>query len=196
VELFVQALTVIRHEVDGLIVGFGSGREPLAAMVSAFGRGDREAVAWLGATFGLTVDPGAVAAPGRTATPVSFTGMLDHRYVPGVLAAMDVQVVPSILPEAFGIVVAEGAAAGALPMVARHSGLAEVSGALEDAIGRAGLFSFDPGARAVTHLAEGIDRLLSLHPAERDELRRAVSAFVAEHWTWARTAASLLAAAG
>jgi hypothetical protein len=44
-------------------------------------------------------------------------------------------------------------------------------------------------------LATGIDRLLSLPKAEREELRRAVSSFVAEHWTWERTAAGLLAAA-
>jgi glycosyltransferase involved in cell wall biosynthesis len=199
VELLVQALAAVGqaalgHDALGLIVGFGSGREPLAALVSAIGRGDREGVAWLGQTFGLAVDPDAVAAPdpGR---PVTFTGMLDHRYAPGALAAMDVQVVPSILPEAFGIVVAEGAAAGALPLVARHSGLAEVSMVLEDEVGRPGLFSFEPGRSAIRSLARGIDRLLSLRAGDRDELRSALSAFVRTHWTWDRTAAGLLAAA-
>ena len=76
---------------------------------------------------------------------VTFTGRLDHRYAPDALAAMDVQVVPSILSEAFGMVAAEGAAAGALPLVARHSGLAEVAAALESEVGRPGLFSFEPG---------------------------------------------------
>jgi glycosyltransferase involved in cell wall biosynthesis len=105
-------------------------------------------------------------------------------------------VVPSILKEAFGMVAAEGAASGALPMVARHSGLAEVAGALETDVGRPGLFSFEPGEGAVQRLAEGIDRLLSLPDGERDELRRAVSSFVATHWTWERTAAGLIDAAG
>jgi glycosyltransferase involved in cell wall biosynthesis len=127
---------------------------------------------------------------------VTFTGLLDHRYAPSALAAMDVQVVPSILKEAFGMVAAEGAASGALPMVARHSGLAEVAGALETDVGRPGLFSFEPGEGAVQRLAEGIDRLLSLPDGERDELRRAVSSFVATHWTWERTAAGLIDAAG
>ena len=195
VELLLQALGAVRHDVLGLIVGFGSGREPLTALVSALGRGDREAVAWRGATFGLEVDPDAVAAPGGSSRSVTFTGMLDHRYAPGALAAMDVQVVPSILAEAFGIVVAEGAAAGALPLVARHSGLAEVSAALEDEVGRPGLFSFEPGSSAIGNLAEGIGRLLSLPAGERDEMRGALSAFVRTHWTWDRTAAGLLAAA-
>ena len=93
------------------------------------------------------------------------------------------------------MVAAEGAASGALPMVARHSGLAEVAGALETDVGRPGLFSFEPGEGAVRRLIEGVDRLLSLPHGERDELRRGVSSFVATHWTWERTAARLLAAA-
>jgi glycosyltransferase involved in cell wall biosynthesis len=109
---------------------------------------------------------------------------------------MDVQVVPSILEEAFGMVAAEGAAAGALPLVARHSGLGEVGAALEREIGHPGLLTFEPGERAVQNLADGIDRLLEIPKAERDELRAAVSAFVGREWTWDRTAAGLLAAAG
>ena len=35
--------------------------------------------------------------------------------------------VPSIFPEAFGMVAAEAAAAGSLPLVANHSGLAEIA---------------------------------------------------------------------
>ena len=99
------------------------------------------------------------------------------------------------LPPAFGIVAAEGAAAGALPMLARHSGLAEVAEALEAEVGHPGLFSFEPGVGAVTRIAEGIDRLSSLPLAERDELGKGLSAFVRNHWTWERTAAGLLDAA-
>ena len=43
----------------------------------------------------------------------------------------DACVVPSIFPEAFGMVAAEAAAAGCPPLVARHSGLAEVAEGLE-----------------------------------------------------------------
>jgi len=127
---------------------------------------------------------------------VTFTGRLDHRFAPGALAAMDVLVVPSILQEAFGMVTAEGAATGALPMVARHSGLAEVAAILEEEVRRPGMFSFEPGEGAVGRLAEGIDHLLSLPVAERDRLRDGVSRFVAREWTWERAAARLLEAAG
>jgi glycosyltransferase involved in cell wall biosynthesis len=80
--------------------------------------------------------------------------------------------------------------------VARHSGLGEVGAALEAAIERPGLLTFEPGPGAVARLAAGLDRVLELPPQERAELRRAVSAFVGREWTWERTAAGLLAAAG
>ena len=41
---------------------------------------------------------------------------------------------PSTFPEAFGMVAAEAAACGALPVVARHSGLAEVAATLAEAV--------------------------------------------------------------
>ena len=66
-------------------------------------------------------------APERTL----FTGALEHRHLVPLLPLCDVAVVPSIFPEAFGMVAAEAAAAGAPPLVARHSGLAEVAAGLE-----------------------------------------------------------------
>ena len=66
-------------------------------------------------------------APARTL----FTGPLEHRHLVQLLPLCDVAVVPSIFPEAFGMVAAEAAAAGVPPLVARHSGLAEVAEGLE-----------------------------------------------------------------
>ena len=64
---------------------------------------------------------------------VLFTGALEHRHLVHLLALADACVVPSIFPEAFGMVAAEAAAAGCPPLVARHSGLAEIAAGLEDA---------------------------------------------------------------
>lgn len=203
-QLLLAAHRLSRRDAAALIVGFGSHRERLAALAIALRRGDERALAWLRGIGEMPIDP-SVLGRSTAGVPdalhlggrdVTFTGRLDHRYAPGALAAMDVLVVPSILHEAFGMVTAEGAAAGALPMVARHSGLAEVAGILEGEVRRPGLFSFEPGEGAVVGLAEGIDRLLSLGPDERAELRRGVSGFVAREWTWERTAARLLEAAG
>ena len=61
-----------------------------------------------------------------------FTGPLEHRHLVHLLPLADVAVVPSIFPEAFGMVAAEAAAGGCPPLVARHSGLAEVAAGLEE----------------------------------------------------------------
>src|SRR5207302_5083804 len=61
-----------------------------------------------------------------------FTGPLEHRHLANLLPLADVVVVPSIFPEAFGMVAAEAAASGVPPLVARHSGLAEVAAGLEE----------------------------------------------------------------
>ena len=197
VELLLAARGALPQDPVALIVGFGSHREWLTALAIALRNGDGDALGWL-STERIDVDLSTLSDRHhkRDDADVLFTGRLDHRYAPGAVAAMDVLVVPSILDEAFGMVAAEGAAAGALPMVARHSGLAEVAEALEGDVGRPGVFSFEPGPGAETRLAAGIDRLLSLPARERGELRGAVSAFVAGAWSWDRTAALLLAAAG
>jgi glycosyltransferase involved in cell wall biosynthesis len=196
VELVLAAHRSLLRETELLIVGFGSYREWLAALAIALRNDDLAAVEWLVRARDMPIGPGPFGTAGSGAGGVSFTGRLDHRYAPSALAAMDVQVVPSILGEAFGMVAAEGAAAGGLPLVARHSGLAEVAAALEAEVRRPGLFSFDPGDGAVVALAAGIERLLSLPPDERDDLRLGVSAFVRREWTWERAAARILAAGG
>jgi glycosyltransferase involved in cell wall biosynthesis len=185
------AQQLLTHDTAALIVGFGGYREWLAALAMALRRDDRGALAWLREAGSMPID---AATTTQRLRPVIFTGRLDHRYAPGALAAMTVMVVPSILREAFGMVAAEAASAGALPVVAGHSGLAEVADALESAVGRPGLFSFAPGEGAVQRLAMSIDRILSLPAPERDELRAGVHAFVAREWTWQQTAMTILAA--
>ena len=68
-----------------------------------------------------------------------WAGRLEHDELADLLPATEAMVVPSTFPEAFGMVAAEAAACGALPVVARHSGLAEVAATLAEAV---------PGGRA------------------------------------------------
>ncbi len=90
------------------------------------------------------------------------------------------------------MVAAEAAAAGALPVVARHSALAEVARALETAVGAEGALSFEPGAGATRRLAERVGALLGLPDEARAAYREAVREHVVRQWTWDRTAARLL----
>ena len=129
----------------------------------------------------------AMAPPGTL-----FTGPLEHRHLAHLLPLADVAVVPSIFPEAFGMVAAEAAAAGVPPVCADHSGLAEVA---------AGLAAEYPPALA--HLAAcpagdaealraKIATLLALPAGERRELGLAARRAVERNWSWARIAERLL----
>jgi glycosyltransferase involved in cell wall biosynthesis len=197
VERLIEALALLGPEARGVVVGFGLGREWLVALTTVLDGGDIEAYRWLRKTspLQLELDPAEVRAAAGLADRVTFTGRLDHRYAPEAVAAFDVLVVPSTLEEAFGMVAAEGAAAGAIPLVARHSSLAEVAQALEAKAGRPGLLSFEPGPGATHRLAEALERLLVLPPEERQALREAVRSHVVSTWTWEQTAERLLAAA-
>ena len=197
VHLLVQALCLTEPHVALLVVGFGGSREWLHALLAALNLGDPQATHWAceRAGFELELADDEINAARRIGRRVTFTGRLDHRYAPGALAAMDVLVVPSTLDEAFGMVAAEGAAAGAAPLVARHSGLEEIAAILERELPDAGPFSFAPGPGAVRRIADGIERLTARSDSEREGVRAALHRLALAEWSWARTARLLLDAA-
>jgi glycosyltransferase involved in cell wall biosynthesis len=127
-------------------------------------------------------------APSRTL----FTGPLEHRHLVQLLPLADVTVVPSIFPEAFGMVAAEAAAAGSPPLVARHSGLAEVARGLEDEYPERlrHLASFERGD--ASDLRRKLTVLLALSAADREALRLAARRAVVDRWSWASIARRLL----
>jgi glycosyltransferase involved in cell wall biosynthesis len=128
------------------------------------------------------------AAPPRTL----FTGALEHRHLVHLLPLADVAVVPSIFPEAFGMVAAEAAAAGCPPLVARHSGMLEIAEGLEA--------EYPPEYRDLTSFANGdaqdlaakLRRLLDLEPSDRERLGEAARSAAVERWSWRGVAERLL----
>ena len=123
---------------------------------------------------------------------VLFTGPLEHRHLRHLWAFADVSVTPSIFPEAFGMVAAEAAACGSPPLVARHSGLAEIAAGIEAEYPPEHrlLASFRPGD--AMDLAAKLKALLALSPDERRRLGEAARRAVVRHWSWERVAALLL----
>jgi len=123
-----------------------------------------------------------------------FTGALEHRHLAHLWPLADVSVIPSVFPEAFGMVAAEAAACGSRPLVARHSGLAEVAAGLADEYpaARRDLVAFAPGDAG--DLAVKLRTLLALSPDEREELGRAARRAAVRLWSWEGIAARLLAA--
>ena len=121
-----------------------------------------------------------------------FTGPLEHRHLVHLLPLAHACVVPSIFPEAFGMVAAEAAAAGCPPLVARHSGLAEVAEGLEE--------EYPPDLRHLASFTRGdadelhrkLAELLSLSPSARAELSEAARRTAVTRWSWRSVADRLL----
>ena len=150
-------------EARAVVVGFGNHRAALERQAS-------------------------VLPPGR----VIFTGPLEHRHLVHLLPLADVAVVPSIFPEAFGMVAAEAAACGCPPLLARHSGLAEVAAELEQDYPPhlRHLAGFVPGDAA--DLRARLAELLALPLGDRAALREGARAAAEARWSWASVAARLL----
>jgi glycosyltransferase involved in cell wall biosynthesis len=105
--------------------------------------------------------------------------------------------VPSTFPEAFGMVAAEAAACGALPVVARHSGLGEVARTLAGAVPEPvrPWLTFEVGPGAVGGLAAGLVGWLEAPEAVRTAAREGMVAVTRERYSWDGVARTVIAAA-
>ena len=127
---------------------------------------------------------------------VLFTGALEHRHLRHLWPLADVSVTPSVFPEAFGMVAAEAAACGSPPLVARHSGLAEIAQGLQEAYPEEhrALTSFEPGDAA--DLTAKLAAILSLPQSEWARLSDAARSAAVERWSWETIAALILSPRG
>jgi glycosyltransferase involved in cell wall biosynthesis len=196
-----------------LVVGFGEYEQGLRRLWASLARGDvgdarevaslgrgleggeERALSILGA---FLADPPSnyLRAAADASGSVAFAGRLEHDEVGRLVPAADALVFPSTFPEAFGMVAAEAAAAGVLPVSAGHSGAAEVSRALAASLPRevAGLVSFPVDDGAVTGIAERLNAWLSLDPAVRERARSALAETSGRLWSWDGVARGVLAA--
>jgi glycosyltransferase involved in cell wall biosynthesis len=185
------------------VIGYGGFGERLQELWSALRRGDVESVRTLAAegedgnpldalanlAEADRIDDTFVARLARI--QLEWPGRLDHGPLSRVLPHFDALVVPSVVPEAFGMVAAEAAACAVLPVVPGHSGIGEVGAALETAIARPGLLTYDP-ASPIDGIAPVLDRILDLPWDERREYGMKVSEYAQKEWSWETVADKLL----
>jgi glycosyltransferase involved in cell wall biosynthesis len=217
VDLLLAAWPLVRAQHSDLrleVAGFGEYEEGLRRLLAALERGDindaREvALAGRGIEGGeekplpilcafLAGPPaGYLDAARDAAGSVEFIGRLEHDEVAALLPDAEALVMPSTFPEAFGMVAAEAAACGALPVSAGHSGMLEVSRQLIEAlpaeVGRLTSFPVEQGA--VEAIAERLNGWLSLSEQERAAAREALVETARRLWSWEGVAKGVLAAA-
>jgi glycosyltransferase involved in cell wall biosynthesis len=226
VDLLIAAWPLVAARVPGAqlcIVGFGTYRPALERLRDALAGGDLKA-AWDVAARGRELEGGGageltylsaflerIQAPGAgpdegeyrssagTALSVRthFTGGLEHSDLPDLLPAASAQVVPSTFPEAFGMVAAEAACCGALPLSAAHSGLAEVSAALAPALHPElrPLLSFQRGPGAVEEIATKLTAWLTRPAEARARASSALAERARGRFGWEAVARGVIAAA-
>jgi glycosyltransferase involved in cell wall biosynthesis len=200
------------------VVGFGTYREGLVRVRDALSRADladlrdvaergreleggppeplRYLAAFLDSLQGDRRAAYVLHAPGAAAR-IHFTGRLEHDDLPAVLAFSQAQVVPSTFPEAFGMVAAEAAACGVLPLSAAHSGLAEVTAVLREALAEPlrALLSFELGSGAVEEIAQKLVSWLRFEPAERARASASLADLAHRRFGWEGVAQGVIAAA-
>jgi glycosyltransferase involved in cell wall biosynthesis len=217
VDLLLAAWPLVRasHPEARLeVAGFGAYEDGLRRLLAALDRGDLDdarEVARLGwgleggeeralpilSAF-LADPPEGYAAMARAAAgSVVFVGRLEHSEVAAFFPRAEAMVMPSTVPEAFGMVAVEAAACGTLPVSAGHSGMLEVSRQLQPSLpGEVGdLTSFPVEPGAVEGIAARLGAWLALPEAECERAREALVETVARLWSWEGVARGVLAAA-
>lgn len=197
-----------------VVVGFGTYRDALGRFVDALGHRDLETLyeiaargrefeggpagklKYLGAFLQSAGEEWLSVAPAAAAR-IHFTGRIEHDDLPSLLSVCEALVMPSTFPESFGMVAAEAAACGVLPLSARHSGMAEVSAMLAPALPEQLrlLLSFEIGLGAVEEIAAKLVAWLTLDDAERKRARLALAKEAARHYGWENVAKGVIAAA-
>lgn len=216
VDLLIAAWPLVRAQHPDArleIAGYGEYEQGLRRLLAALDNGDLDdarEVAKLGrgleggSTEPLPIlsaflaDPpdGYLDAAKGVADSVEFIGRLEHDEVAELLPKAEALVMPSTFPEAFGMVAAEAAACGVLPVSAGHSGMLEVSRKLAETLPpeAAELVSFPVEAGAVEAIAARLNGWLGLPEAERVAAREALVATAHRLWSWEGVARGVLAA--
>jgi glycosyltransferase involved in cell wall biosynthesis len=216
VDLLIAAWPLVRaaHPDAKLqIAGYGEYEQGLRRLLAALGRGDLDdarEVAKLGrgleggsaeplpilSAFLADPPPGYAEAATGIGESIELIGRLEHDEVAELLPEAEALVMPSSFPEAFGMVAAEAAACGVLPVSAGHSGMLEVSRELAATLpaGAAELVSFPVEEGAVEAIAARLNGWLELPESERVEAREALVATARRLWSWEGVARGVLAA--
>ncbi len=210
-------LVVAKHPDARLrIAGFGEYERALRRLLASLERGDLDdarAIAAAGraleggeeeeeealpilSSFLADPPPGYAEAARAAAGTVELIGRLEHDQVADLLPNAEALVMPSTFPEAFGMVAAEAAACGALPVSAGHSGMLEVSrqlaAALPTEVGRLTSFPVEQGAAEA--IAERLCAWLALGEEERSQAREALVETARRLWSWEGVAGGVIAA--
>ncbi len=224
VDLLLAAWPLVIERVPDarlMIAGFGAYRHTLLGLTRALGDGDLSAARVI-ARRGRELEGGppgelhflAAFLDGLTGSDrehyvkasragmrrVHFAGRIEHDDVSELMCVSQAVVIPSTFPEAFGMVLAEAACCGSVPLSAAHSGLAEVTELLAPAF-REDLrpqLSFKLGPGAVREIGEKLAGWLLFtanSPDSSKQARKALTELATAEFGWQEVAEGVALAA-
>jgi glycosyltransferase involved in cell wall biosynthesis len=200
VDHLLAALPLLDGDFEAVIVGFGGDEEQLRLLWTALHNGDRETALAIASRGDIAAHRSlAEFIAGQPTSyferagliPVQFPGRLDHGPLSTLLPTFDVLVAPSVVPEAFGMVAAEAAACGVLPVVPDHSGIGEAGAVLESELHLEGALIFD-SADPIYGIARAVNGLFALSAVERRQKGAEAAALARRLWSWDVVATKLL----
>jgi glycosyltransferase involved in cell wall biosynthesis len=219
IQMVISALPIVLNEVPDLhllLVGFGSYREELEALVYALGSGRRELFRYLIGKSLSQMQPGdepCVEKPFKfldaltrrrevksyfdsaerndIAGHVHFLGALSHTELGRLLPCADGFVAASVCPEAFGMVSIEALASGVLPIISNQTGFKEivdlVSGKVYE-VNDSPRVNIDENM--IFNIAENIVRNIKRGNLRNPELKQKFRQLTVDHFSWESIAGS------
>ncbi len=195
-------------DVHVVIAGFGPLREGLEAMLTAMVRRDGAALDALADQMGELSGEGGSGLPhlrafldsrreagtlgkwleraarSRVDEHVTWLGLVDHAVLAHLWPLAESSVVPSVMAEAFGMVAAEAAACGCVPVLGNHSGLADAAAVIEqDGVEPIRFDALDVD-HAIDDLTNVLLARLALGPVGRSRQGATARRNVAAAWGW------------
>ena len=218
IQMVISAMPLVLEQLPDvhlLLVGFGSYREELEALIYALDSGRRELFHFLIERSASQLDPGddpAILKPfrffdvltnrqmveryfdsaqkNRIQEHVHFIGPLLHQELSYLLPCADGFVAASIFPEAFGMVAIEALACGVLPIVSNQTGFKEIvdlTARTIDDFNRTPRVNIDE--EMVFNIATNIIDRAQSNVSRRQDIMRACRQLTLDHFSWDRVAA-------
>jgi len=222
IQMVVGALPIVLNAVPDLhllLVGFGSYREELEALVYSLASGRRELFRYLIEKSLSQMRPGEepfVEKPFRfldalarrkevksyfdsaeqndIAGHVHFLGALSHAELGRLLPCADGLVAASVCPEAFGMVSIEALASGVLPIISNQTGFKEI---VDLVSGKVGELNDSPRVNIdedmIFNIAENIIQNIKRGNLRNPGLKEKFRQLTVEHFSWERIARTYVA---
>jgi len=120
---------------------------------------------------------------------IVFTGILEHSELKYLIPLVDILIVPSLFPETFGMIAAEGMASGVPTLVTHQSGLADMHEIMSKLLkSDVTLKKMHVHPNLPKQMADNIDALIKTGTTRNRRVKKALHDYAKEHFSWDKIA--------